>query len=494
MIASVGEIDKIFTRDKWSVRFRAIVVEKLNCDLYGGMTFMIDNDISVRPKTGEIKIHNKYTVYQTNMLMLPPQIKALELKSCTITPPKKVVFPSLSPIWTSSQRSEKFTDGSLLNVILPPEYKEEKFVLVEPRQQNQNETWPPTQLCKVDDGSISIQNTSGEVISIPKDVHIINIKPTKCMLVNDIISTSIPVKLNATDSTEESLKMINHGIENAKSIDISRAPVQLHDKLRSAHLQYADVFSPDLTLGYNGYAGQHFVRLQFADDNRPQMSKCHVPKWAGKNDHVKQKKMDLLENQGVLIDPYQHNIPIKIISPSFLRVKARAKDKDLEDCDLSEIRWIISPSQLNPYLRQLQTNNVTKEDLFIFKSEKPYCIEFDMYDGYFQNHVHKDDWGYLAVETPFKGIRVLTRSGQGLLNQEIEMNQLLTKILGQEIEKNNVMIQADDGQVGGKTEEETINNWIKVLELCSKNNVKINYKKVKILPESSLIHGWLFNI
>ena len=181
-----------------------------------------------------------------------------------------------------------------------------------------------------------------------------------------------------------------------------------------------------------------------------------------------------------------------MISRSFLRVKARAKDKDLEDCDLTEITWIISPCQLNPYLRQLQTNNITKEDLFIFKSEKPYCIEFDMYEGYFQNHVRKEDWGYLAVETPFKGIRVLTRSGQGLLNQEIEMNQLLTKVLGEEIQKGNVIIQADDGQVGGKTEEETVDNWIKVLELCSKNNIKINHKKVKILPETSLICGWLF--
>ena len=85
-------------------------------------------------------------------------------------------------------------------------------------------------------------------------------------------------------------------------------------------------------------------------------------------------------------------------------------------------------------------NYVTKEDLFVFKSERPFCIEFDMYDGYFQNHVHKDDWGFLAVETPFKGIRVLTRSGQGLLNQEIEMAQLLTKVLGKEIEKGNVKI------------------------------------------------------
>ena len=108
--------------------------------------------------------------------------------------------------------------------------------------------------------------------------------------------------------------------------------------------------------------------------------------------------MDSLEEQSVLVDPYQNNVNIKMISPCFLRVKARAKEKDLNDCDLSEIRWIISPSQLNPFLRQLQTKNVTKEDLFIFKAERPFCIEFDLYDGYFQNHIHEEDWGYLAVE------------------------------------------------------------------------------------------------
>ena len=61
----------------------------------------------------------------------------------------------------------------------------------------------------------------------------------------------------------------------------------------------------------------------------------------------------------------------------------------------------------------------------------------------------------MAVETPFRGIRVLTRSGQGLLNQEIEMNKLLAKVLEQEITEGNVKIQADDGQAGGKTVEET---------------------------------------
>ena len=45
-LAACGEVSITFTRDKWSVKFEGIVVEKLNCDLYGGMTFHVDNDIT----------------------------------------------------------------------------------------------------------------------------------------------------------------------------------------------------------------------------------------------------------------------------------------------------------------------------------------------------------------------------------------------------------------------------------------------------------------
>ena len=58
-MAAIGEIEVTFTREKWSVLFRAIAVESLSSDIYGGMTFLIDNDISLRPSKGEIKILNK---------------------------------------------------------------------------------------------------------------------------------------------------------------------------------------------------------------------------------------------------------------------------------------------------------------------------------------------------------------------------------------------------------------------------------------------------
>ena len=498
-LAALGEIDVVFSRDKWSIRFRAIVVEKLSSDLYGGMTFLLDNDISLRPKTGEIKILNKHVVFQTNTLMLPPQVRSMESSPIILELKYGKLLPEIETLFVNVPSNSKDIEiTNFAQIDLPgyangsfPGYNNSNYVLIEPCEDNDVQDWPKTQLCRVKEDVICVKNDTNRVLSIPTDVHKVSITQTEDVGLNEIaFDSSNYTSSDFPKTDEEKLKM--KGIENANKIDLSRVPQQLRKKVQEAHIRYSNVFIPDLTTGYNGFSGRHQVRLQFADENRPMMNKCKIPKWAGKMDDVKQRKMDSLEAQNVLVDPYKHDIKIKMISPCFLRVKARAKEKELTDCDLSEIRWIISPTQLNPHLRQLQTKNVTKEDMFIFKTEKPYCVEFDMFDGYFQNHINKEDWGYLGVETPYKGIRVLTRSGQGLLNQEIEMNQLLTKVLGVEIQKGNVMIQADDGQVGGKSVEEALENWIQVLKLCSENNIKLGYNKVKILPEVSLIHGWVF--
>ena len=97
-LAAIGEIDTTFHREKWTVVFRAIVVKTLSSDIYGGMTFLIDNDISLRPKTGEIKIHNKFVIYQTNTMMLPPQIRAMEKVQQTFKIPKGKIFPNFSSL------------------------------------------------------------------------------------------------------------------------------------------------------------------------------------------------------------------------------------------------------------------------------------------------------------------------------------------------------------------------------------------------------------
>ena len=311
LMASMGEIDIEFTRNKWSVRFQAIVVEKLNSDIYGGMNFLKENDIQTRPLTGEIKVLNKFTVYQTNTLMSPPQLKAISSSSTTVTLPTKVLFSSIVPIFNETEEiiEAKSKNDSLLSVVLPAELKDEEFVFIEPRSENKAKDWPPAQIVPVKDGNIEIENTTGKPISIPKNVHIISVIRVYTKQASEVIAESRQLNLNSFSPSslisEDFAGMNKTAIKNAASIDISKAPSHLQAKLKQAHMQYADVFAPDLTIGYNGKSGEHFVRLQFADDNRPQMSKCHIPKWSGKYDKIKQQKMDVLERQGVLLDPYK---------------------------------------------------------------------------------------------------------------------------------------------------------------------------------------------
>ena len=307
-IASKGEIDIKFTRGKWSVRFRAIVVEKLNTDIYGGMNFFMDNDISIRPKTGEIRLLDKYTVYQTNVIMPPPQMKELKTSASTTVPLnfKQVVFPELQKIWketnavgnvithSSPALKETHNDKFCLNIIVPPEFENDKFVAIYPRLENKNKEWPPPQLSPIVDGSIRLINTTTEPILIPNDVNLLDFIHTDMVDVEKIKHEAELLYRGAKETYDVadlcgSEMYSKQGQLNATGIDVSRAPPNLQDKLKKAHLRYSDVFEPDLSTGYNGYSGVHEVKLRFADENRPLMTKTHVPKWAGKHDDVEQK-------------------------------------------------------------------------------------------------------------------------------------------------------------------------------------------------------------
>ena len=70
----------------------------------------------------------------------------------------------------------------------------------------------------------------------------------------------------------------------------------------------------------------------------------------------------------------------------------------------------------------------------------------------------------MAVNTPYRGIRILTRAGQGLLNSDVHLEQLMCKVLGDEMAQGIVEVARDDIQVGGNTIDEVISNWTQVLK------------------------------
>ena len=94
--------------------------------------------------------------------------------------------------------------------------------------------------------------------------------------------------------------------------------------------------------------------------------------------------------------------------------------------------------------------------------------------------------------TPFSGLRVLARSGQGLLGQSEELDELMAKILASEIKEGKVIKIQDDFIVGGDIQLKAATNYIKVLEKLHLANLKVEPQKMIIFPKTADIAGWIW--
>ena len=89
----------------------------------------------------------------------------------------------------------------------------------------------------------------------------------------------------------------------------------------------------------------------------------------------------------------------------------------------------------------------------------------------------------MAINTPYRGHKLLTTAGQGLLNSDVHLDQLMCKVLGDEMAQGIVEVARDDIQVGGNSIDELIENWALVLDKLDKCNLKISSNKVRILMD-----------
>ena len=94
--------------------------------------------------------------------------------------------------------------------------------------------------------------------------------------------------------------------------------------------------------------------------------------------------------------------------------------------------------------------------------------------------------------TPFSGLRVLTRSGQGLLGQSEELDELMAKIIGDDIKEGRAVKIQDDMIIGGATQPEAAENYIWILEKLYLANLRAEPHKTVIFPKSADISGWIW--
>jgi hypothetical protein len=265
-------------------------------------------------------------------------------------------------------------------------------------------------------------------------------------------------------------------------------PSQTH-RLQSIHEQNIQAFNNDLTSGYNHKSGKYYANLRFKEDSKPEAKSLDVPQYNRQCASLQQALMDRLERQNVLVNPHDHGIEVKNVSPSWVIQKGSAKNKALKDCTVDEIRWVVAFNTLNAHLlpKPAKVSSLTKAVKFLARWK--FHILADLHNSYFQIHIAKKHWCWLGVMTPFRGLRVLTRLGQGLLNSEGELDELLAIVLGDLLTEGICEIARDDIQVGGNTYDEAISNWERVLSALNANGLKLSPKKVRIFPASTEVYG-----
>ena len=143
-------------------------------------------------------------------------------------------------------------------------------------------------------------------------------------------------------------------------------------------------------------------------------------------------------------------------------------------------------------MKTLPSKTTTIPDVWIVLGKFKVLIVSDLYQGFFQNHLHPSSRQWLAIMSPFGGLRIFLRSVQGLLNQTEELDELLSKVLAQELKEDLVARIADDIIVGGENEDEAIHNWERILSKLNNNNLKLSSSKTIMFPSSVDILGWVW--
>ena len=505
-MASMGEVDFNVSMGSVQMRVRALIMKNLQAQCFGGTTFHADNDIETRIKSGTVKIHGRFLVDQSNPHELketfPPPSEQLP-HQCLLTD-SPITATNFSPypeadvcnINAVSLPYDAVTYPSdFLKIPLPSNATSSSYVSISPNfpLAYENEQWRP-QICQVLNGAALYENTSDLPLIAKKYSHF---KP-HLVSVNALHEVSharsSQKQPQSTYGHQETQALSqwspssNHELLNLIKINESAFSDDQLQILKAINRRYSDVFNNDLTGGYNHSSGRFFADFSFS--SRPPPTKVFVPQYNRKCSDLQQSKCDELEKQGVLVDPKLLDIPILHVSPSWIQQKGRAKHKPLHDCSLDELRFITAFNTLNDSIRPKPTSSCSAMSVFLFLARWKHHIFADLNNSYFQLPVKKSLWSYLGVMTPYKGVRVMTRTGQGLLGSDVELEQLLARVLGEEIYLGFCMTIRDDIVIGGNTINEVISNYESVLKKLHENNLKLSPNKVRILPLDTEIYGY----
>ena len=278
----------------------------------------------------------------------------------------------------------------------------------------------------------------------------------------------------------------------------SKVPKNIKEKLNSIHVKNSQVFDGDLSEGYNGASGNFDVDFNFKGGIPPAPNYDTSPCYFSSQDKdLLQAKINELEKKNICVRVCETNIIPKYAAPCMLVKKHSARDLkpgQYEKMSIQEKlkynRFILCHNKLSDHIEKQPAKMNKLDDTVRVVGSYEYVITSDLTDSFWQRHVAEDKLPFMAFHSPYRGSFIFKRSTQGMLNQSEGLEDMVSVILGDCIMSGWCRVQADNLYVMGHTIQETVNNWMIVLDLLRRNNIKLSPKKTACFPDKLDLLGW----
>ena len=482
----VGEVHFKANIGHHILKFGGLVVEDMDSAVLPGMPFLQQNDIAIN--------YSSNTVYLGSCC----EIKCTPPKSRTKVPGILRVSHQMCVL-----PEEKVTFQ------LPDEFKKIGPVAIEPRSTVPPDmpSWIECQIVQPDpEGFISIQSKANEPILVSKHTQVCQVRPTmevnldkKAIVTSQIRSTlevnpDTETKFYKTDNDTNKIQSdINVTMKKASAktkssmqtcstlgtitVDpsnvLSKAECSAFHKI---HAKYQSVFAPGIGC-YNQNSGKFYHTINMSS-NLPPQRRGRIPLYNHGDKEKLQEKLDELLAEGVLARAEDVDVPVEYVHPVFLVKKAVG------------YRVVSSFGEMAEYARPQPTVTSNPEQVIHTVGQWKVLIHADMRSAYFHIPLDKNSTRYVGVMSPFQGTLVYLRSVMGLPGSEAALEELLSRIFGDIIQRGDMVKLADDLYMGAENINRLMLIWEEVLERLQYNGLRLSPEKTVCCPTSTTILGW----
>ena len=466
-LAVAGETRLILSRADKQLALDALVVDDLDVDVLAGTPFLIANDITIRPAKCQIRIQDSEVIHY-------------ELNGDPTTG-SHAVRRAQSYILRASSSATVVWPGEYVELDVPSDLGDDCVLAIQPRTDTQTSKhtkpaciWPEPQIVEAVGSKIRLTNTSQEPKSIGRHEHLSQILPT-ADVPSPTTAPSPPIPSGPVKPKSSPPFSSAVSIDSDKLLS-DETRLQFQELLQT----YDSVFDPDIT-GYNGAAGPIQATVNIGPVQPPQR-KGRVPQYSRNQLIELQAKFDELEQAQVFRRPEDLGITVEYLNPSFL-VKKPSGGHRLVTAFADVARYSKPQPSLMPDV------DTTLRTIAPWR----YLIKTDLTRAFYQIPLSQSSLKYCGVATPFRGIRVYTRSAMGMPGSETALEEMMCRVLGDFIQEGFVAKLADDLYCGGDSPEALLTNWRRVLEALDRCSLRLSPSKTVICPKSTSILGWVWS-